>query len=83
VNESPVDAARTYTKGLDFPASKQQVLDAFERNRAPQDVVEIIRSKSWPRFVSSSDIQMLLREETSPARGTPAERGWGHWRPPR
>lgn len=83
MSESPIDVARRYTQGLDYPASKEQVLDALERNRAPHDVVEIIRSKHHPRFAIASDLHMLLYHEASLPRGAPAERDWGHWRPAR
>lgn len=77
MDESPIDVARRYTQGLDYPASKEQVIDALERNRAPHDVVELIRSKDHPRFAIASDLHMLLYQEVPLPRGATSERGWG------
>ena len=76
MSESPIDVARRYTQGLDYPASKEQVIDALERNRAPHDVVEIVRSKHHPRFAIASDLLMLLYSEASLPRGAPREQDW-------
>ena len=32
-----------YLKGLDLPASKQEIIDTAHRNQAPQDVVDVLQ----------------------------------------
>lgn len=63
MNNTPLEVTRTYTRGLRFPASKEQVLDALQRNGAPRDVVEIIDSRPHAKFASPADIMVILRQE--------------------
>jgi hypothetical protein len=63
VNETPLEIARKYTRGLVFPASKHQVLDVLERNGAPGYAVEIIRAKVHDKYASPADIMVFLHRE--------------------
>lgn len=63
MNHTPLEAARTYTRGLNFPASKEQVLDVVQRNGAPRDLVDIIHARPITKFASPADLMVILRQE--------------------
>ncbi|HEV2754037.1 MAG TPA: SRPBCC family protein [Solirubrobacteraceae bacterium] len=64
MNETPLEVARLYTRGLKFPATKEQVLESFQRQGAPHEAVEIIRSKNHPRFSGPNEVMVYLRRDT-------------------
>jgi hypothetical protein len=37
-------AVERYLKGVQYPASKQDIIDCAERNRAPDGILEILQS---------------------------------------
>lgn len=63
MEETPLEIANKYTQGLRFPASKDQVLDSLQRNGAPDDVVEIVRSKPNETYASPNELQDHLHKE--------------------
>lgn len=60
MNETPVDATRKYSHGIIWPADKDTVIQVFQRNGAPPDIVEAIRNADKPRWVAPSDITNTL-----------------------
>jgi hypothetical protein len=45
-----------YLKGLDYPASKSDLLDKAHANSAPQDVIDMINNLSDSQFNSPTDL---------------------------
>ncbi len=64
MDETPLEVVRLYTQGLEFPATKEQVLESFQRNGAPGEAVEIIRSKNHPRFAAPNEVLVYLLRDT-------------------
>jgi len=60
MQDTPVDATRKYARGLVWPADKATVIEVFERNGAPPDVVAAIRDADKPRWVAPSDVTNTL-----------------------
>jgi len=56
---SPADVQK-YLEGLNFPASKEQVLATAESNGAPQALVEQIRALGPEQFSSPDDVVSAL-----------------------
>ena len=47
---------QSYLAGVSYPASKQDLLAAAKRNRAPQDVLQIIEGFEEPEFGGPQDV---------------------------
>lgn len=60
MRETPVEVTAKYLHGVTWPARKAVVLEALERNGAPSDVLEIVRTNRLERFVAPSDVQQAL-----------------------
>ncbi len=60
MQETPLEASRKYVVGIGWPASKEEVLTAVERNGAPEDVMQVLRAVDKPRFVSATDVHQAL-----------------------
>jgi len=60
MRETPLDAVRMYGQGVIWPADKETVVQIFQRNGAPEDVVRAIRDGEKHRYVAPSDITRLL-----------------------
>ncbi|HEV2820884.1 MAG TPA: DUF2795 domain-containing protein [Solirubrobacteraceae bacterium] len=48
--------------GVTWPVSKEVLLERMQRNGAPEDVLQALRAADHPRFVSPTDVHMILRE---------------------
>jgi|tagenome__1003787_1003787.scaffolds.fasta_scaffold20926820_2 hypothetical protein len=56
---SPIDVQR-YLRGADYPASKDDLVSLAERNGAPDDVVQLLRSAKRDRFDGPDDVMEAL-----------------------
>ncbi len=63
MDDTPVEATQKYIDGIVWPASKEDVLTAVERNGAPDDIVAALRSADKERFVAPSEIANVLWKE--------------------
>ena len=55
------DEAQQYLDGVEYPASKEEVISAAEGNGAPESVIEAIGSLPTPEFASAEDVVADLR----------------------
>lgn len=62
----PNDAPR-YLKGVEWPASKEDLISAAEKNEAPEDLLQRIGTLGRPTFDSADDVVAEL--EASPTSG--------------
>jgi hypothetical protein len=60
MEEAPVEVTQKYIDGITWPASKEDVRDALQRNGAPDDVVQALRSANKDRFVGPNDLHATL-----------------------
>ncbi len=60
MQETPVDATRRYAQGIIWPVDKDTLIEVFQRNGAPDDVIRAIREYYKSRFVAPSDITNAL-----------------------
>lgn len=51
-----------YLKGVDYPASKDDLLDKARSNGAPDDVIDMINSLSESSFNSPIDVSRAFGE---------------------
>ena len=51
----PEDAPR-YLEGVDYPASKEDLVSAAESNGAPDDLIGMIETMSRPEFSGPEDV---------------------------
>jgi len=49
-------AIEKFLKGIDFPCSKQDLIDHAENNNAPQDVISTLNSLPDQDFSSVNDV---------------------------
>ena len=55
-----VSTLQRYLKGIDFPASKEEVASHAEGNGATQDLVGQIRNADTERFESAQEVMQAL-----------------------
>jgi len=55
------DDARQYLEGIEYPASKEEVISAAESNGAPDTLVGMIGSLPGTEFASQEDVLNDLR----------------------
>ena len=55
----PIDVQR-HLEGVDYPASKQDLIAAAESNGAPQEVIEALQSVEKERFDGPTAVQEAL-----------------------
>jgi hypothetical protein len=60
VEENPVEVTQRYIDGINWPASKDEVVKAAERNGAPEDVLEKLRVVSDERFDGPNRVHNAL-----------------------
>ena len=60
MRETPVEATSKYVHGVTWPARKDEVLAALERNGAPDDVLQTIRSYDHERFAGPNEVHQAL-----------------------
>ena len=55
------DEAQQYLEGVDYPASKDEIISAAEGNGAPESLIEALGSLPTPEFASAEDVVADLR----------------------
>jgi hypothetical protein len=60
MEETPLEATQKYVNGIQWPASKEEVLQAVESNGAPDDVLKVIREMDTDRFTGPNDVHNAL-----------------------
>lgn len=55
------DDAQQYLEGVDYPASKEEILSAAESNGAPESLIGMIGTLPRPEFSSAEDVISELR----------------------
>ena len=58
-NLNPNDA-QTYLKGVNFPASKQDVTSALKSNGAPNEILQKVESAAKNQFSNQGDVMSTL-----------------------
>ncbi len=53
--------AREYLVGVDYPASKEDLVSAAEDNGAPEDLIEMLGTLDRPEFSEQEDVIAELR----------------------
>jgi hypothetical protein len=53
---NPIEAQK-YLKGMDYPASKQDVIDHAKSNGAPQEMIDDLESHDHGRFNNPGEVQ--------------------------
>ncbi len=55
------DDAQQYLQGVEYPASKEDVVNAAENNGAPDDIMELITGLSRPELSEEEQVLEDLR----------------------
>jgi Protein of unknown function (DUF2795) len=58
-NFNPGDAAR-YLKGINFPASVQEVASALKNNGAPNEIIQKVQSAGKDQFSNEGDVTSTI-----------------------
>ena len=53
---NPIEAQK-YLKGMDYPASRQDVIDHAKSNDAPQEMIDDLESHNEERFENPGEVQ--------------------------
>lgn len=61
---NPEDAPR-YLEGVDYPASKEDLISAAETNGAPDELIDMIGTMGRPEFSGPEDVVEELRAAPS------------------
>ena len=56
---NPIEAQK-YLKGVDYPASKDELIKAAEDNGAPQEMIEDLQSAGQEQFDGPSAVQQAF-----------------------
>ncbi len=64
MEETPIEATQKYINGIQWPASKETVLQAAESNGAPEDVLKVIREMHKDRFTGPNEVHNALWMDT-------------------
>ncbi len=60
MEDTPVEGTQKYIDGIEWPASKEEVLEIMQRNGAPDDVLAAVRDEDKDRFTAPSDVHHAL-----------------------
>ncbi|HWC25562.1 MAG TPA: DUF2795 domain-containing protein [Solirubrobacteraceae bacterium] len=63
MDETPLEAVEKYVEGLQWPASKDEVVEAVRRNGAPDDVVQKLLADDRDRFTGPNEVHQVLWKE--------------------
>jgi hypothetical protein len=55
------DDAQQYLEGVDYPASKEEVVDAAEQGGAPDAMIRMLEGLSRPEYSSHEQVMEDLR----------------------
>ncbi len=53
---------QVYTKGIDYPRSKQEVISYVREHNAPDDVIRVMEEMQDQQFTSASDLAVAFGE---------------------
>ncbi|MGE5636603.1 MAG: DUF2795 domain-containing protein [Nocardioidaceae bacterium] len=56
---NPIEVQK-HLSGVDYPASKQDVIAVAERNGAPQEIIDALQAMDGERFDGPSAVQAAL-----------------------
>ena len=56
---NPIEV-QTHLKGVDYPASKDEVIGAAESNGAPQEIIEALQRMDGTEFEGPDDVMEAL-----------------------
>jgi hypothetical protein len=56
---NPIEV-QTHLKGVDYPASKDEVIGTAESNGAPQEIVEALQQMDGTEFEGPDDVMAAL-----------------------
>ncbi len=60
MEDTPIEATQKYVDGIQWPASKDDVVTAVERNGAPDDVLQALRDEDKERFTGPNEVHQAL-----------------------
>ncbi|MBA3304607.1 MAG: DUF2795 domain-containing protein [Thermoleophilaceae bacterium] len=60
MRETPLEVSSKYVHGITWPVLKGELIETMQRNGAPEDVLEVVRSFRLARFVAPSDVHQAL-----------------------
>lgn len=60
MEDTPIEVTTKYIDGIVWPASKQDVLSTMERNGAPEDVLQALRSVEREDFTGPNEVHNVL-----------------------
>jgi len=60
MEETPVEVTAKYLEGLVWPVDKAEVVEAAQRNGAPEDVVQMIRDMDKDRLTGPNEVHNAL-----------------------
>ena len=60
MDEKPIEAMQKYVDGIHWPATKDEVVEAVERNGAPDDVLQALRASDKDRFAGPNEVHNVL-----------------------
>ncbi len=60
MKETPLEVSSKYVNGVIWPVTKEVLLEAMERQGAPDDVLQTVRAAPQARFVAPSDVHQAL-----------------------
>ena len=66
MEETPLEVTEKYVEGLQWPASKEDVLQAVRSNGAPDNVVQEIEAIDKDTFTGINDVHNSLWMEEQP-----------------
>lgn len=64
MEEKPLEVTQKYLDGVQWPAGKDDVLEAAESNGAPDDVLEAIRAMDKDRLTGPNEVHNALWMDT-------------------
>ncbi len=64
MDDTPIEATQKYVHDIEWPASKDVVLEAMKANGAPDDVLQNVRSRDQEKFVGPNDVHQALWVES-------------------
>jgi hypothetical protein len=57
---NPIELQK-HLKGMDYPASKQDLIQTAERNGAPDDIIQALQGMDKEQFDGPSAVQQALK----------------------
>jgi uncharacterized protein DUF2795 len=60
VQETPLDVTVKYLEGIEWPASRDEVVAAAQRNGAPADVIEALRATEHDQYAGPNAVHNAL-----------------------